>query len=141
MLHNYKHGRSGTPTYWAWQNMKARCNNPNYQDYHRYGGRGIHYDPKWEDFQTFFEDMGSKPFPNAQVDRIDNDGNYTPENCRWVTPAEQSRNRSDNKLTPRKVEIIQGLILSGIFQYKEIANTFDVDPSTISNVATGKTWS
>jgi hypothetical protein len=74
--------------------MRMRCNNPQRPDYHYYGGRGIRVCDEWaHDFQAFLRDMGPKPFKTASVDRINNDGNYEPSNCRWASKAEQARNR------------------------------------------------
>jgi hypothetical protein len=73
--------------------MKARCNNKNHEFYHRYGGRGITYDPKWETFEGFYEDMGEKPGKGWDIDRIDNDGNYCKENCQWLTRSENAKKR------------------------------------------------
>lgn len=79
--------------YYAWKGMRARCNNKNYHAYHRYGGRGIKVCDRWDDFENFYSDMGNAPSKKHQLDRIDNDGDYEPCNCRWVTPKENSRNR------------------------------------------------
>lgn len=79
--------------YAAWQSMKDRCFNPDNQDYGRYGGRGITVHPKWLDYLAFFRDMGSRPSPKHSLDRINNDGNYEPGNCKWSTPREQCRNQ------------------------------------------------
>lgn len=79
-------------TYKAWTAMKQRCTNANTRYWHRYGGRGISYDPRWEDFSSFLADMGERP-PNTSLDRINNDGNYTKSNCRWATTYEQANNR------------------------------------------------
>lgn len=90
-----KHGMTGSPEYKTWFNLKQRCNNPNTISYHRYGGRGISVCESWKNsFEAFFKDMGYKPFKGAQIDRTDNEGNYEPDNCRWVTAKQNSQNKS-----------------------------------------------
>ena len=90
-----KHGMHGTKEYNAWKGMKKRCYQKTYQHFDRYGGRGIVVCDKWlNDFSAFFEDMGYAPTNEHQLDRIDNNGNYEPNNCRWVTRQENCRNRS-----------------------------------------------
>jgi len=85
-------GRKATRTYKAWQHMKDRCLNPNDGNYHYYGGRGITITPRWMDFVNFLADMGEVP-EGLTLERINNDGNYEPGNCKWVTWAEQSTNK------------------------------------------------
>jgi hypothetical protein len=76
--------------------MKSRCENPNAPFYKRYGGRGIKVCERWSKFENFLEDMGERP-EGMTIDRIDNDGNYEPLNCRWVTHKENCNNRSNKK--------------------------------------------
>lgn len=95
----FKHGLHKSPEYRSWYAMKARCDNPNHKAYMRYGGRGITYDPKWKNFMNFINDMGLKPEPKMELDRIDNDKNYCKENCRWATKKEQTRNRGGKRAT------------------------------------------
>lgn len=88
-----KHRLCGHPAYQSWLAMRKRCESSVPKVFASYGGRGISVCERWNTFPAFWEDMGSTWAPGLSVDRIDNDGNYEPGNCRWATPAEQSRNR------------------------------------------------
>lgn len=78
--------------------LRSRCTNPKDIMYHRYGGRGIGVCERWGKLYNFYHDMSPSYKPGLQLDRIDNDGDYSPENCRWVTRTQQARNKSNNRL-------------------------------------------
>jgi hypothetical protein len=81
--------------YESWRGMRQRCGNPNNRSYKFYGGRGITYCERWEKFENFLADMGSRP-KGTSIDRIDSNGNYEPSNCRWQPIREQHSNKRNN---------------------------------------------
>lgn len=135
-----QHGMSHTSEYQTWASMFQRCYNPNSDKYHRYGGRGITICDRWrKGFIYFFEDMGLKPFPEAQLDREKNDLGYNKDNCRWVTSKANSRNRSTGKLTQKDVNEIRTLHKNKVY-YKIIAQKYGIKDQTVFDVVAKRRW-
>ena len=97
-VRSLKHGCSSAPLYSFWQSMISRCHVPTNPRYKWYGAKGISVCDRWRSsFEAFASDMGPRPSKGHSIDRIDNSGNYEPDNCRWATWAEQALNKSDVK--------------------------------------------
>jgi hypothetical protein len=94
-----------TPEYRTWIQIRRRCQNPESMNFAEYGARGVQVCVRWESFGVFLADVGRRPSPKHSLDRVDPNGNYEPENCRWATSKIQQRNRRNNRLLAFKGEI------------------------------------
>lgn len=130
-----KHGLSRSAIYQTWRNMKIRCFNKTDSDWHRYGGRGITVCARWMDFRNFVADMGVKP-AGLTLERINNDGNYEPGNCRWATPKEQAANKTHALIKLRKgdPEKIAALYAAGGISMKRLGERFGVTAGTVFHI-------
>ena len=132
------HGKRGTPEYKTWSSMIQRCTNPKNNRYKNYGEKGIKVCKEWEDFKNFYKDMG--PRPNGKtLDRIDVNGNYELQNCRWADKFEQARNKTNTKLNLEKADLIRSLYKKGI-PPKEIVKQTKISRSSVSNVIWNNCW-
>lgn len=115
---NTTHGAYYTPEHRVWASMRNRCSNTKYHEYHLYGGRGIAVCPEWEaSFEAFYKDMGSRPSPQHQLDRKDNNLGYSKENCYWATRTQNARNKRNTVLVEyegRQVALTEVAELLGI---------------------------
>lgn len=139
-----RHGhatRGISPTYHTWSGMIARCTDPGHASYARYGGAGISVDPQWTDFSKFLADMGEKP-SGQTLDRINGERGYSKENCRWSTPTQQARNKSNNRLitargeTRTQAEWCEILGLSPATLNDRLANGWSVERALFTQAGT-----
>ena len=137
------HGNSGTPIYNMWNGIINRCNNPKHAAYKDYGGRGIRICNKWKNnFHLFKKWVLSHDYKKGlQIDRKNNNGNYTPENCHFVTPAQNTHNNRHTKLSFEKVREIRKLYNPNKRGHQqELSKIFNIAQSNISQIVNYITW-
>lgn len=136
---NLTHGLSNkSRTYKTWKEMRRRCTSKTASQYKWYGGRGIKVCERWNNYKAFLEDMGERP-EGTTLDRIDNDGNYEPGNCRWANHKEQTRKQATNKLSASLAESLRQDRSAGM-SYRALGLKYGVSATTAHRCATGQTW-
>lgn len=134
------HGCTGTPEHGVWLGMRKRCYQKTSISYKHYGGRGITICERWKDnFLSFLEDMGERPSNKHQIDRIDNDGNYSPDNCEWVTCKKNNQHKSNTKLTQEIVNNIRRDIKRGD-KIKDVAKNYSICERHVRDIKNYRRW-
>jgi len=134
-----RHGFYNSYGYYIHRGILRRCYNKDEKSYKNYGGRGIRVCERWHDVHKFIEDMGVRP-DGTSLDRIDNNGNYEPSNCRWATQEEQCQNARKNIFTPELVREIRTLYKEKKFRSFELAKMYNIRPSSMHTMLRNKTW-
>jgi len=134
---NETHGLTGHPLHNLWFKIKERCFNPNCKSYHNYGGRGIKVCDRWMVFENFYADMINGYQKGLEIDRIDNNGDYEPSNCRWVSHRENTQNTRKTKLS---VEIVKE-IRESVLPTSYFAKKYNTCRGVINAAKRGETWS
>ena len=138
---NYKHGGKGTRLYNIWNNMKQRILNPNNKDYKNYGGRDITICNEWLEFIPFRDWSLSNGYAdNLEIDRIDNNLGYSPENCQWITQKENMRKQPQVKLTQEIANEIRYLYNTNKHTQSKLAKKYNVTRQLINSIINNKSW-
>ena len=140
--HSYTHGDTKNRLYKIYTNMKQRCSNINFKFYKDYGGRGIIVCPEWANDYTKFRDwsLNNGYQEGLEIDQIDNNGNYEPSNCRWVTHKQNTRNRRTTKLNLEIANEIKTLYKTNKYTQRQLAKKYEVGQSIICSILNNKNW-
>ena len=128
------------PAHRSWEAMRERCNRKEHDSYKWYGGRGIGVCPEWDSFEQFFADMGPRPSPKCQLDRIDSDGGYCAENCQWVLPSVNIRKRAYTAINMEIAREIRRRYAGRKTTYAQLGRNMGVSGSIVRNVLCGRDW-
>jgi hypothetical protein len=140
--HGFRRKSQTHPLYIKWEHMHQRCRDKNHTSYANYGGRGIKVCDEWKTFQGFLGwDKLVDWKSGLQIDRIDTNGDYHPENCRWATIQENSQNRTTTVLSPFAVRAIRRMYETGQITQREIGEIMECSQALVSNVVRGLMWS
>ena len=136
-----KHGMYNTFEYKVWHAMIQRSTNINHKQYSNYGGRGITVCKKWlNSFTAFYNDMGKKPFPKAQIDRIDNDKGYYKDNCRWVSNTENQHNKRNNVVNWFTVKSLRRINATKKYTHKQLSKIYNLKMGTVRGIVYNQRW-
>jgi hypothetical protein len=136
-----KHPMIGRKIYGVWESMRQRCRCVKHKAYKNYGGRGITICDEWDKFETFYNWAMENGYSDGlQIDRINNDGDYCPSNCRFTTAKVNMRNTRNVKLSIKKAEEIREIFNKENKTCKEISELYDVNRRTIQDVVSNKSW-
>ena len=136
------HGKSNILEYKIWQGILDRCNNSNCKNYFHYGGRGITVCERWKNsFENFYKDMGPRPSDKYSIDRIDNNGNYQPSNCKWSSRKDQARNTRKNVIESlEQAEEIRTKYKTGKYTQQELSKMYSCSYVNMNNIINNKRW-
>jgi len=135
------HNDYGKKIYNSWAKIIQRCTNKNNKRYHRYGGRGISVCDDWLKYKNFRKWALSNGYSDKLfIDRIDNDGNYEPGNCRFISSAGNAQNRETTKLNWTKVNLIRIFYKYKIFNGPELAKMYNISTPQVYTIASNRTW-
>jgi len=133
------HGMSFSPEYYTWVSMISRCENKNTKDYKRYGGGGIKVCKRWKTFVNFYADVGTRS-EGTTLDRIDNNGNYEPDNVRWATHAENSQNTCANKLNWELIRKIREEYSTMETSQGKLGRKYNISQAFIGKIVNRLAW-